>query len=112
MLTRAMTLAGSRSRILRNWARAASACRVLIKAKPRLLREILERDPANVMRSEEHTSELQSPDHPVCRLLLEKKKPLQSSTHSPVPWSSLRQTSRSAHFWHQRTSPSRHRPDC
>src|SRR5947208_10942272 len=26
------------------------------------------------MRSEEHTSELQSPDHLVCRLLLEKKK--------------------------------------
>src|SRR5207244_9830976 len=29
--------------------------------------------PARV-RSEEHTSELQSPDHLVCRLLLEKKK--------------------------------------
>src|SRR5258708_14180215 len=28
----------------------------------------------NVTRSEEHTSELQSPDHLVCRLLLEKKK--------------------------------------
>src|SRR5947208_13473399 len=27
-----------------------------------------------VARSEEHTSELQSPDHLVCRLLLEKKK--------------------------------------
>src|SRR5947208_10764332 len=27
-------------------------------------------------RSEEHTSELQSPDHLVCRLLLEKKKTL------------------------------------
>src|SRR5258708_29411281 len=26
-------------------------------------------------RSEEHTSELQSPDHLVCRLLLAKKKP-------------------------------------
>src|SRR5258708_13249945 len=26
-----------------------------------------------VVRSEEHTSELQSPDHLVCRLLLEKK---------------------------------------
>src|SRR5258708_28992801 len=30
-------------------------------------------------RSEEHTSELQSPDHLVCRLLLEKKRP------SPFP---------------------------
>src|SRR5207244_9574958 len=29
---------------------------------------------AAVSRSEEHTSELQSPDHLVCRLLLEKKK--------------------------------------
>src|SRR5438552_7859758 len=29
---------------------------------------------ANRIRSEEHTSELQSPDHLVCRLLLEKKK--------------------------------------
>src|SRR5258708_20215428 len=30
-------------------------------------------------RSEEHTSELQSPDHLVCRLLLEKKK---NNTHT------------------------------
>src|SRR5258708_27345183 len=30
--------------------------------------------PRPVWRSEEHTSELQSPDHLVCRLLLEKKK--------------------------------------
>src|SRR5690348_17432673 len=30
---------------------------------------------AEVLRSEEHTSELQSPVHPVRRLLLEKKKP-------------------------------------
>src|SRR5258708_16228305 len=29
---------------------------------------------ATHVRSEEHTSELQSPDHLVCRLLLEKKK--------------------------------------
>src|SRR5258708_13219829 len=29
---------------------------------------------AATRRSEEHTSELQSPDHLVCRLLLEKKK--------------------------------------
>src|SRR5258708_36563760 len=33
-------------------------------------------------RSEEHTSELQSPDHLVCRLLLEKKKNQTYSTHS------------------------------
>src|SRR3982751_7113664 len=31
--------------------------------------------PTRPARSEEHTSELQSPDHLVCRLLLEKKRP-------------------------------------
>src|SRR5438552_11740256 len=34
---------------------------------------------AREWRSEEHTSELQSPDHLVCRLLLEKKKPYEWS---------------------------------
>src|SRR5438552_9802204 len=34
----------------------------------------LDARPATDGRSEEHTSELQSPDHLVCRLLLEKKK--------------------------------------
>src|SRR5258708_14915650 len=34
----------------------------------------------NCVRSEEHTSELQSPDHLVCRLLLEKKKHQQINT--------------------------------
>src|SRR5258708_15241864 len=47
------------------------------------LRHRLRRDPLETVdsgarisakRSEEHTSELQSPDHLVCRLLLEKKK--------------------------------------
>src|SRR5258708_12763583 len=48
-------------------------------------------------RSEEHTSELQSPDHLVCRLLLEKKKrqtrcrphtaPHPRATPSPQPCS-------------------------
>src|SRR5947208_7008783 len=32
-------------------------------------------DMHDLLRSEEHTSELQSPDHLVCRLLLETKKP-------------------------------------
>src|SRR5947208_8353392 len=35
----------------------------------------------SVSRSEEHTSELQSPDHLVCRLLLEKKKKKAPSTY-------------------------------
>src|SRR5258708_20675036 len=36
-------------------------------------------------RSEEHTSELQSPDHLVCRLLLEKKKTRPIKFISPPP---------------------------
>src|SRR5258708_24009060 len=39
--------------------------------------------PMGTVRSEEHTSELQSPDHLVCRLLLEKKKK-QPLTHPTV----------------------------
>src|SRR5207244_4548780 len=35
-------------------------------------------------RSEEHTSELQSPDHLVCRLLLEKKKRQITRTGGPI----------------------------
>src|SRR5947208_12986435 len=40
--------------------------------------------PKRRLRSEEHTSELQSPDHLVCRLLLEKKKGTQArpATHT------------------------------
>src|SRR5258708_17392026 len=40
----------------------------------------------SVYRSEEHTSELQSPDHLVCRLLLEKKKnvvTMHKTIHNP-----------------------------
>src|SRR5258708_20119939 len=40
-------------------------------------------------RSEEHTSELQSPDHLVCRLLLEKKKNRQNTDEPPTPHSPL-----------------------
>src|SRR5258708_13935350 len=36
----------------------------------------------NMQRSEEHTSELQSPDHLVCRLLLEKKKEMYNTAAS------------------------------
>src|SRR5258708_25958706 len=45
--------------------------------------------PFSSPRSEEHTSELQSPDHLVCRLLLEKKKNNKScqpiTAHQPWP---------------------------
>src|SRR5574344_1835771 len=39
----------------------------------------------NELRSEEHTSELQSPDHLVCRLLLEKKNNLAHRHHPAAP---------------------------
>src|SRR5258708_25045578 len=38
-----------------------------------------------ILRSEEHTSELQLPDHLVCRLLLEKKKESISPHNSMMP---------------------------
>src|SRR5690348_17916828 len=41
----------------------------------------LNRPGEGVSRSEEHTSELQSPVHLVCRLLLEKKK--ENTQHAP-----------------------------
>src|ERR1035438_10675626 len=37
-------------------------------------------------RSEEHTSELQSLRHLVCRLLLEKKKKMKTRTHMREEW--------------------------
>src|SRR5260364_88523 len=40
-------------------------------------------------RSEEHTSELQSPDHLVCRLLLEKKKHDSSTTADEAKYDNL-----------------------
>src|SRR5258708_22378533 len=50
----------------------------------------LQADPLIVYaRSEEHTSELQSPDHLVCRLLLEKKTILQLMPHIVLCSSSL-----------------------
>src|SRR5436853_5838222 len=56
---------------------------VLIDAMPV---EIRRQWKMRVLRSEEHTSELQSLRHLVCRLLLEKKKPeeSQSSINSPA----------------------------
>src|SRR5258708_12174314 len=51
----------------------------------RLHRGVCRRRSSEEGRSEEHTSELQSPDHLVCRLLLEKKKkkPTTRTTASP-----------------------------
>src|SRR5258708_29205242 len=61
-------------------APTAAACSAVADARAQERQEL--GDPGRVcgpgggadQRSEEHTSELQSPDHLVCRLLLEKKK--------------------------------------
>src|SRR5690348_17469962 len=52
-----------------------------------VLRDILDNigDP----RSEEHTSELQSPVHLVCRLLLEKKKKNTTDSHKILTFRSI-----------------------
>src|SRR5258708_27060545 len=59
--------------VLATIRRSASSC-----ARLRMIRSPVRgcssRNRSNARRSEEHTSELQSPDHLVCRLLLEKKK--------------------------------------
>src|SRR5258708_9934596 len=53
-----------------------SDCAILIEEQRVILMPRFEHDRFTRIRprSEEHTSELQSPDHLVCRLLLEKKK--------------------------------------
>src|SRR5256885_12680655 len=52
------------------------------------------------LRSEEHTSELQSPCNLVCRLLLEKKKtPNRMSSTSPCRSSAPSSTLQSARCW-------------
>src|SRR5438552_13891686 len=59
------------------WPEIAWPARTIL-GRPRILRSFF-------LRSEEHTSELQSPDHLVCRLLLEKKKKkyqISSTTHN------------------------------
>src|SRR5258708_11530877 len=53
-----------------------SACSIALIGVPYLRCAFRDADALDGPRSEEHTSELQSPDHLVCRLLLEKKKKL------------------------------------
>src|SRR5258708_24416716 len=51
----------------------AAVLKAFEQSKTMALEQLSDVSAAKV-RSEEHTSELQSPDHLVCRLLLEKKK--------------------------------------
>src|SRR5947207_12581606 len=68
------------------------ACRVTVGDEQRVggdLRSVVQAVP---LRSEEHTSELQSHSDLVCRLLLEKKKTLTYATRyefNPIPLSSV-----------------------
>src|SRR5258708_11653745 len=48
------------------------------------MKKVLLCSASSMRRSEEHTSELQSPDHLVCRLLLEKKKKRTSRSDTGV----------------------------
>src|SRR5258708_32534642 len=60
-------------------ARSQPAALVALARLPRTLQKKLVQRVTD-RRSEEHTSELQSPDHLVCRLLLEKKKKTTTAT--------------------------------
>src|SRR5947208_10533847 len=53
-------------------------------------------DRGSRVRSEEHTSELQSPDHLVCRLLLEKKKIFKPT---PLPHGETQTFMQRWNFW-------------
>src|SRR2546429_4632964 len=56
-----------------------------VAAAEYVIEAVIEREDAKVrVRSEEHTSELQSRLHLVCRLLLEKKKHTEISNHQYI----------------------------
>src|SRR5258707_5322989 len=62
-------------------------------------------DPASTTRSEEHTSELQSRQYLVCRLLLEKKKKARYSRWRPLcrTWANSSNTHRHIRTCHSLT---------
>src|SRR5258708_20532546 len=60
--------------LFRSRHRGAHAATLELLLLHLLVRRAFGRRRPVIHRSEEHTSELQSPDHLVCRLLLEKKK--------------------------------------
>src|SRR5947208_4483269 len=66
--------------LFRSRSPSRCACRSSRTAAARRAHRRLSHRARRRARSEEHTSELQSPDHLVCRLLLEKKK-----DHNPDP---------------------------
>src|SRR2546422_4127266 len=80
--------------LFRSWARdtraphtSSDTARTTLARATRLT--LRERDVGDAERSEEHTSELQSRLHLVCRLLLEKKKSTTPPYHCSVTSSAL-----------------------
>src|SRR5258708_11118653 len=63
-----------RSFLFKGWISVARSKENLFPIGPKIGAGTASAACADHPRSEEHTSELQSPDHLVCRLLLEKKK--------------------------------------
>src|SRR2546422_11359916 len=60
-----------------------NTCPCIAPSTSRLVAPACNRSGVSSARSEEHTSELQSRLHLVCRLLLEKKKKSMYTTHTP-----------------------------
>src|SRR5947208_11810587 len=62
-------------------------CNSIFAVRRQERQSVVEVNSANVgrVRSEEHTSELQSPDHLVCRLLLEKKNVVDGARTFAIP---------------------------
>src|SRR5687767_15588592 len=77
--------------LFRSWIREGTPTTPLVPEQPRRRR----RFPGLGMRSEEHTSELQSLAYLVCRLLLEKKKHAQPQ-HARLVSVEHRQTHRTS----------------
>src|SRR5438876_7574994 len=76
MTTTMLKVNGSVAETPQIWL-ASKRVRAKLVTKPRRMPAAIRRMPLRkTIRSEEHTSELQSPVHLVCRLLLEKKKKL------------------------------------
>src|SRR5438445_10022322 len=63
-------------------------------------------DTSTSMRSEEHTSELQSRQYLVCRLLLEKKKTASTAPARPTPTRAANYVTSPAHSSRPATHPS------
>src|SRR5437899_10067648 len=77
---RSSDLSRSASALPGSMPRSASMCRTASTSVP-MAASARSSTEVEAVRSEEHTSELQSLRHLVCRLLLEKKKKRQNSNH-------------------------------